>query len=442
MQLAFRGEHRIAAPRELVWRLLHDPETLRRCSSGVEAIEVVDPWNWKVRVAVGIGPFQLRIPFQAQLHDIAALESAEMRLDGEGAGTHISLRTSIHLEGPEPLLTILRWDASGGISGAAAGLGRSLVEFTARTFTTDFWRRFADDAARIAARDTAERAIPPAPVATGPRRVVVDRGAGAVSIVADLRGEGRGGTPLLLLHGMWCDRRMFDPMAAELVRVGPVLAPDLRGHGESSQARGWDLEDLARDMVELLNSLRIPAADVVGFSLGGMAALQLALHWPERVRRLVLVSTTGSVEGPVRQAELRVLGGVLRRLDGETRLLDPVPQWVFAPEFRDRHPEVVSAWLAVVRRMPGESLAYALDVAGARPDLSARLADIPHPALVLVGARDALLPPEESRRLAEGLPAGRLVSLEGAGHALPLERPHEVAALVREFVQEPAGQLR
>ena len=56
MQLAFRGEHRIAAPRELVWHLLHDPETLRRCSSGVEAIEVVDPGNWNVRVAVGIGP--------------------------------------------------------------------------------------------------------------------------------------------------------------------------------------------------------------------------------------------------------------------------------------------------------------------------------------------------------------------------------------------------
>ena len=358
-----------------------------------------------------------------------------MRLDGEGAGTHIALRTAIHLDGPEPLLTILRWDASGGISGAGAGLGRGLVEFTARTFTTDFWRRFADDAARIAAR---ERAVPPAPVAAGPRRVVVDRG--TVPIVADLRGEGSGGTPLLLLHGMWCDRRMFDPMAAELAQGGPVLVPDLRGHGESSQVGGWDLEDLAHDMVELLNALRFPAADVVGFSLGGMAALQLALRWPERVRRLVLVSTTGSAEGPVRQAELRVLGGVLRRLDGETRLLDPVPQWVFAPEFRDRHPEVVSGWLAVVRRMPGESLAQALDVAGARPDLSARLPDIPHPALVVVGSRDALLSPDESRRLAEALPGGRLVSLEGVGHALPLERPHELAALVREFVREPAGK--
>ncbi|MGH7585529.1 MAG: alpha/beta fold hydrolase [Gemmatimonadales bacterium] len=440
MQLAFRGEHRIAAPRELVWRLLHDPETLRRCASGVEAIEVVDPWNWKVRVAVGIGPFQLRIPFEARLHDFAALESAEMRLDGEGAGTHISLRTTIHLEGPEPLLTILRWDATGGVSGAAAGLGRGLVEFTARTFTTDFWRRFADDAARIAARDTAERAVPPAPVATGPRRVLVDRGTSP--IVADLRGEAHGVTPLLLLHGMWCDRRMFDSMAPELAQGGPVLVPDLRGHGESSQVRGWDLEDLAHDMVELLNSLRFPAADVIGFSLGGMAALQLALRWPERVRRLVLVSTTGSAEGPVRQAELRVLSGVLRRLDGETRLLDPVPQWVFAPDFRDQHPEVVSAWLAVVRRMSGESLAQALDVAAARPDLRARLADIAHPALVVVGARDALLPTEESRRLAEGLPGGRLVSLEGAGHALPLERPHELAALVREFVREPAGQPR
>jgi pimeloyl-ACP methyl ester carboxylesterase len=237
---------------------------------------------------------------------------------------------------------------------------------------------------------------------------------------------------------MWCDRRMFDPVAAELARESPVLAPDLRGHGESPEVRGWDLEDLARDVVELLNSLRYPAADVVGFSLGGMAALQLALRWPERVRRLVLVSTTGSAEGPVRQAELRVLGGVLRRLDGETRLLDPVPQWVFSPEFRDRHPEVVSAWLAVVKRMSGEALAHSLDVAAARPDLGDRLAEVTHPALVVVGSRDGLLPPEESRRLAEGLPAGRLVSLEGAGHALPLERPHELAALVREFVREPA----
>ena len=432
MHLTFRGEHRIAASRDLVWRLLHDPEALRRCSSGVEAIDVVDPAHWIVRVAIGLGPFQLRIRLHARLHDILEPESAEMRMDGEGAGTTIALRTSIHLDGPEPSLTILRWDATSAVSGAAASLGRRLVEFTGRTFTTDFWRRFAEDAARIAARDTAERPLPPTRAPSGPRRVVVDHG--SVPIVADVRGEGLGGPSLVLLHGMWCNRGMFDAMAAELAQGATVVAPDLRGHGESGEAVNWDLVDQARDVVELLDALRIPSADLLGFSLGGMVALTLALRWPERLRRLILVSTTGGVEGPVRQAEVRVLAEVLRRLDGETRLLDPAPQWVFAPGFRERHPEVVGAWLAGVRRMKGEALAHALDVAAARPDLGDRLADIPHPALVVVGSADALLPPTESERLADGLPGGRLVSLQGAGHAVPLERPHELAALVREFV--------
>jgi pimeloyl-ACP methyl ester carboxylesterase/carbon monoxide dehydrogenase subunit G len=432
MRLDFAGDHRIAAPRRLVWDLLLDPEAVRRCAHGVERIEVVDATHWVVHIAVGVGPLSIRMHYRTLMRNLREPESAEMWLDGTGAGTEMRLRTGIRLVEPEPGLTHLHWDADAEVEGMAAGLGRRLVEATARGFTTDFWRRFAEDAARHAARETAERPVPAPEARVTRRRLTLDQL--PVRMVADVYGDGRG-TPLVLLHGMWCERGMFRRMAEELARTRQVIVPDLRAHGETAVARpGWGVEDLAQDVVRMLDALGLPRADVLGFSMGGMAALPLVLRWPERVRALVLVSASAEPEGPVRHGQMRLLAGVLRRVGVQPALIEPAVGYMFSPAFQAQSPDTVRDWFAGVEGMTAESLAQATDAVANRPDWTSRLGEIHHPALVVAGSVDTTMPPPHSERLAEALPRGRYVSLAEVGHGVPVERPHDLAAVVREFL--------
>jgi 3-oxoadipate enol-lactonase len=434
MRLDFSGEHRIAAPRDLVWRLLLDPDVVGSCSKGLERIEVLDATHWIVHVALGFGPLTIRIPFHSRMRNLQEPSSAEMWLDGHGAGTDVRLRTAIRLEAPDAGLTELHWEATSEVEGVAAGLGHRLVEATAKSFTTDFWRRFAEAAALRAARTTAEQPVPEPVGPVEPRRVVLDLL--PAPMMADVRGEGRG-HPVVLLHGMWCERGMFDGMAEALAHTAEVIVPDLRGHGEAAiRPAGWGVPDLAQDVIHLLDGFGIERADVVGFSMGGMALIPLALRWPERVRALVFVSASAEGEGPVRQAQMRLLAGVLRTVGAQPKLLEAAPGYMFSQAFRVRSPAVVRAWLGGVERMPGEALAQAMEAVASRPDWTAQLAGIPHPALVVAGAADTTIPPPHSERLAAGLPLGRLVTLPEVGHAVPVERPQELAAVVRAFLGE------
>ena len=432
MRLDFAGTHRIAAPRPLVWSLLLDPEAVRRSAHGVERIEILEPTRWIVHLAIGLGPLAIRMRLETRMQDLREPEAAEMWLDGAGAGTEMRLRTAIRLEAPDPGLTILRWDATAEVAGTAAGLGRRLVEATAQGFTTDFWRRFAEDAARRAARETAERPVTSPASRPVPRRVAFDRRPAA--LVADVYGDA-GGVPLVLLHGMWCDRTLFRAVAGELARGRTVVVPDLRAHGEAAGApAGWGVRDLGADLAALLDALGMPRADLLGFSLGGMVILPFVLGAPGRARALALVSTTAEAEGAVRHAEMRLLAGILRRVGASPALLEPAAGYMFSAAFRRQQPGAIREWLTRVEAMTGEDLAQATEAVAGRPDLSDRLAEVRHPALVVAGSADTTLPPAQSERLAAALPRGRYVSLEDAGHGLPLERPHELAALVGDFL--------
>lgn len=118
-----------------------------------------------------------------------------------------------------------------------------------------------------------------------------------VSIQCDV--AGRGTPPLVLLHGLTGHRKDFERVVPDLARHTRVLAPDLRGHGDSSKtgsAKGYDFATLVADQRRLLDVLGIDRCDLLGHSFGGMLALRFALAHPERVASLVLMST--SCEAP------------------------------------------------------------------------------------------------------------------------------------------------
>lgn len=260
--------------------------------------------------------------------------------------------------------------------------------------------------------------------------------ASGLELYVEDRGEG---PAILLAHGMWCDAGMFDRVATDLARDHRVLVPDLRAHGRSTVPdRPWRIADVADDLAALLDQLEVPRVTLLGFSMGGMAAADFAVRFRQRLSALALVGTSAAAEELVRVAEIRALARLIK-LTGPPRFLaHEAARATFSPAFRKRSTTQVARWQNVVRAMSGPALAQALWAVASRPSLLERLAEVRVPTLVVAGGADRVMKPRWSTAMHRHLPRSRLVLYPGTGHAVPIERPAELAALVRGLA---AGSL-
>jgi 2-succinyl-6-hydroxy-2,4-cyclohexadiene-1-carboxylate synthase len=233
---------------------------------------------------------------------------------------------------------------------------------------------------------------------------------------------------LLLLHGFSGTHRAYDGVIAALPaqRYRP-LAPDLPGHGSGGEAGAIDFATC----VAGLGAGAPPRFVLCGYSLGGRIALHLALAYPERVARLVLVSTTAGIADPAAAAARRRTDGELAaRIEGEP-LEEFVRRWREQPLFAGE-PESVRAAAAADQlrnRAPGLAAALRGLGAGAMEPVWDRLGELRMPATVVVGARDAKYV-ALGRRLVERLPRARLAVIPSAGHGLLWEAPEAIAAVL------------
>jgi 2-succinyl-6-hydroxy-2,4-cyclohexadiene-1-carboxylate synthase len=233
---------------------------------------------------------------------------------------------------------------------------------------------------------------------------------------------------VVLLHGFSGTRRAWDGVAALLDRERyRPLALDLPGHGELADCErpitfaGCVESVLARSPEEFL---------LCGYSLGGRVALHVALAAPERVRRLILVSTTAGIEGDAERAARRAADHRLAT-ELETMPFEQfIERWRTQTLFAGDPPEVAELARADMLRNQPHALAAALRGIGAgeMEPLWGRLATLRMPAIVVVGEHDpkymAL-----GRRMAELLGDGSLFAVRG-GHALALENPNAVAGAI------------
>jgi len=244
------------------------------------------------------------------------------------------------------------------------------------------------------------------------------------------------GESIVLLHGFSATSRSWDGVAAHLPRESyRPLALDLPGHGEAA-----DCErpiTFARCVAHVV--ARAPEQFVLcGYSLGGRVALHVALSAPQRVRRLVLVSSTAGIEDSreraLRRESDRRLADELQRAPLESF----IARWNAQPLFAGDPAEVAALAAEDERRNRPDALAAALRGIGTGEmnPLWGRLAELPMPVTVIAGARDHKFT-ELGRRITEALPAATLVVLPG-GHRLPLENPRALAeALISR--RDPAG---
>jgi 3-oxoadipate enol-lactonase len=252
------------------------------------------------------------------------------------------------------------------------------------------------------------------------------------------------GEPLLLIQGMSGNHLHWgEPFLTRLDRDFDAIAYDHRGIGRSDPApAGFSIGDLADDAAALLDVLELPSAHVMGVSMGGMVAQELALRHPDRVRTLTLGCTYAGGEGSaltdpaiIQRMTQLFLSGQIGEAMKEGYRINVSAQYAADP-----------ANIEPFKRIAAE-LPASLDVMLAQMqaiqghDTSLRLGEIGMPTLVVHGTEDQMLPVSNACAIAARIPHARLEILEGVGHLFWWERPERSAELVAELAAgTPARQ--
>ena len=242
---------------------------------------------------------------------------------------------------------------------------------------------------------------------------------------------------VLLLCGIGAKRQGWYKQLPVLGRRFRTIAVDYRDVGDSDPADGsYAIAEVADDVAGLAAELRIERAALVGISMGGFVALELALRRPALVDRLVLVVT--SAGGPTHVSTspeiMRLLmpdGAEIEDGSGARRVCAAVA----APGFAERAPEEIDAFVDIARYRPMSVAAYLRQLDACRAhDVAGRLAEIAVPTLVMHGDVDPLVPLANGVHLAEGIPGAQLIVYENTGHIPEVERVEEFNRDLVEFL--------
>lgn len=255
-----------------------------------------------------------------------------------------------------------------------------------------------------------------------------------VELAYELRGDG---APLVMIHGAQGDQTMFAGLAPTLATSFRVLTFDQRGSGLSEKPdMDYSIAMLADDTAALMDHLGLSPAHVIGVSMGGMIAQELALRHPRKVRALVLGCTTAG--GP---KEIRAEGNALAAaystapMSAEERGA-ALARAAFSKGYLERHPEIIPAMIEARRQRPIDPIALGHRMKALHEhDTYDRLPKINCPTLIITGKDDALIAWENSRILAERIPGSTLVLLEPAGHCFWLEQPDQSRAAILRFLR-------
>lgn len=238
-------------------------------------------------------------------------------------------------------------------------------------------------------------------------------------------------TPVVLLHAFPLNAAMWERQV-EALAPRRVLAPDFPGFGGRAPGDAT-LDAFARAVLSDMDGAGIGSAVVMGLSMGGYTALRLQALAPERVAGLVLADTRAGADDEAGRAK-RTDQAARARREGVGWMTDAMIPALLGETTRRERPEVVERVRRLVAQAHAEGVARALEAMRERPDSIPRLGEIRVPVLVLVGEEDTLTPPSESRKIAEGVPDGRLVLLPGAGHLANLEAPDAFNAALTEWL--------
>jgi 2-succinyl-6-hydroxy-2,4-cyclohexadiene-1-carboxylate synthase len=249
------------------------------------------------------------------------------------------------------------------------------------------------------------------------------------------------GPPLLLLHGFTGSIRSWGAHTPVLASVQRVIAVDLIGHGQSDAPEDWrrySMEHCVADLLALLDILDVADFDLLGYSMGGRVALQLAAAAPERIKRLIVESGSPGLEDAAeREARIAADEQLAQTIEGDG-LEAFVDLWERLPLFASqvRLPADVRARVRA-QRLASEPRGLANSLrgmgTGRQTSLWERLTSLQMPALLLAGALDAKYC-ELARQMATRLPHAAVRTIAEVGHTTHLEQPDAFQQAVLNFL--------
>jgi 2-succinyl-6-hydroxy-2,4-cyclohexadiene-1-carboxylate synthase len=232
---------------------------------------------------------------------------------------------------------------------------------------------------------------------------------------------------LVLLHGFTHTGASWDQVVAALPERYRPLAPDIRGHGAASDVRPTSLRGVIADV----SAAATGPFELAGYSMGGRLALHVALALPARVRRLVLIGASPGIADAAARAERAAADEMLADEVQAMTIEAFADRWAQTAVLAQQPPDVQAAVRTQRLRGTPAGLAAALRGlgTGALPSLWERLGEVSVPVELVVGARDAKFR-DIAEEMATALPRARMHMVSGTGHAVHLEAPEAVAAVM------------
>ena len=252
-----------------------------------------------------------------------------------------------------------------------------------------------------------------------------------IQVYYEVHGEG---TPLVMIMGLGGNLDWWDPrMVQELSKKFKTVLFDNRGAGRTDVSnREYAIRLFADDTAALMDGLGISRAHVLGISMGGMIAQELALNYPQKVEKLVLCSTLCGGEKSVLPSGV-AMGSLTadRSTMSHEEVAKMVIPVILTEDFVKKNPDYVELQLQRILKAPISDEPYRRQLSAVmRFNAHDRLLQIKAPTLILCGRKDILVPPGNGPILAEAIPNSRLVYLERSAHALAEDLDEEINTII------------
>jgi 3-oxoadipate enol-lactonase len=239
------------------------------------------------------------------------------------------------------------------------------------------------------------------------------------------------GPAVLLIHAFPLNSSMW---AAQMEALSPhyrVVAPDIRGFGESQRPSPWTVDEMADDLDELLNRIGITSCVVAGVSLGGYIALPFWARHTSRVRQLVLANTRARADNDTEKTARNEMIAAIEQ-NGASILPDRMLPRLLKP---NPSPDAVRLVRGMIQSVNAAAAAYAVMAMRDRGDFSSVVHRIQCPTMIVTGAEDAIIRPEDSQAIADAIPGARFVTVPASGHLSNLENPDEFNRALLSFLE-------
>jgi 3-oxoadipate enol-lactonase len=248
---------------------------------------------------------------------------------------------------------------------------------------------------------------------------------GAVSYV-----DAGNGPPVLLIHAFPLNNTMWASQIAALSGKFRVIAPDIRGFGESQPASSWTLEQMADNLNECLDKLGVKDSAVVGVSMGGYIALAFWSKYPKRVRQLVLSNSRARADN---DTEKNARNDMIAAIEQSSTAILPDRM---LPRLLQPNPPagVVRNVRQMIESTSPAAAVYAVMAMRDRMDFSSMLHRIECPTMVITGENDVIIRMEDSRAVADAISGARFVTVPNSGHLSNLENPDAFNTALLSFL--------